>query len=152
LNDINQTARTALNEVREIVSTMRSIKLKDEVVRIEQLLKAANIDSSIHGSPHLISTPLLVENVLSMCLKEAVTNVVKHSGATSCKVLIEQSESKIEIHVWDNGVGIKDDIGTNGNGLRGMRERLEFVNGKLKVEALEGTKVTIQVPKIANLD
>lgn len=149
VNDINYTARTALKEVRELVSTMRSIKLKEELIHINQVLKAAQIGVKIHGSPDLDGTPLLVENVLSMCLKEAVTNVVKHSQATHCKIIIEQSESEIIITVSDNGIGITNDLSSNGNGLRGMAERLEFVNGKLKVEALDGTVVTIQVPKIA---
>ncbi|WP_156290094.1 sensor histidine kinase [Oceanobacillus salinisoli] len=151
LNDIHQTARTALNEVREIVSTMKSIKLKDEVKHISQVLKAAQIEFKLKGNPDLADTPLLVENVLSMCLKEAVTNVVKHSNATNCKVSIVQSPSEVLIRICDNGKGISD--GPNlleGNGLRGMRERLEFVNGHLKVESLEGTLITIQVPKLAD--
>ncbi|WP_085993916.1 sensor histidine kinase [Oceanobacillus senegalensis] len=148
ITDIHHTARTALKEVREIVSTMKNNKLEDELVHIQQVLRAAQIDDSISGSPHLSDTPLLVENVLSMCLKEAVTNVVKHSEATVCKISIIQSQSEITITVWDNGIGMKRHENSIGNGLRGMRERLEFVNGNLEVEALEGTVVTIQVPKI----
>jgi two-component system, NarL family, sensor histidine kinase DesK len=148
INDIHQTARTALKEVRDIVSTMRAVKLEDEIVRIEQVLKAAQIDCMIKGSIQLSGTPLLVENVLSMCLKETITNVVKHSKASVCKISISQSESEISITVWDNGIGISNHEWSVGNGLRGMSERLEFVNGDLKAEASEGTLITIQVPKI----
>lgn len=148
LNDIHQTARTALKEVRDIVSTMRAVKLEDEMVHIQQVLKAAQIDCIINGSTRLLDTPLLVENVLSMCLKEAVTNVVKHSKASVCKISILQSESEISITVWDNGIGITNPEWSVGNGLRGMSERLEFVNGDLKAEAFEGTLITVQVPKI----
>lgn len=148
LNDIHQTARTALKEVRDIVSTMRAVKLEDEMVHIQQVLKAAQIDCIINGSTRLLDTPLLVENVLSMCLKEAVTNVVKHSKASVCKISILQSESEISITVWDNGIGITNPEWSVGNGLRGMSERLEFVNGDLKAEAFEGMLITVQVPKI----
>lgn len=148
LNDIHQTARTALKEVRDIVSTMRAVKLEDEMVHIQQVLKAAQIDCIINGSTRLLDTPLLVENVLSMCLKEAVTNVVKHSKASVCKISILQSESEISITVWDNGIGITNHEWSVGNGLRGMSERLEFVNGDLKAEAFEGMLITVQVPKI----
>ena len=80
----------------------------------------------------LENTPLLVENVLSMCLKEAVTNIVKHSNATWCRILIKQSPTEVLIQVEDNGNGMPDGVTSfQGHGLQGMRERLEFVNGTL---------------------
>jgi two-component system sensor histidine kinase DesK len=60
LEDINQTARTALKEVREMVSDMRGTKLSDEIVWIKQILVAANIECALEGSPELKGTPLLV--------------------------------------------------------------------------------------------
>ena len=57
-------------------------KLEDELIRIKQILKAAEMDLTIEGDPEFTNIPPLVENVLSMCLKEAVTNVVKHSYGT----------------------------------------------------------------------
>ncbi|WP_132745834.1 sensor histidine kinase [Scopulibacillus darangshiensis] len=149
INDINQTARTALKEVREMVSDMKGAKLKDEVIRIKQILKAAEIDFTIEGNPQLESTPLLVENVLSMCLKEAVTNVVKHSQATCCSIMIKQSHDELAIEVHDNGIGITGSADSfKGHGLSGMRERLEFVNGNLSIESSNGTIVNLRVPKV----
>ncbi len=149
INDIHQTARMALKEVREMVSDMKGAKLNDEVIRIEQVLKAAQIDFHVEGNAELTNTPLLVENVLSMCLKEAVTNIVKHSQATCCNVTITQSPNEVLITVKDNGIGmpIKRDSYTE-NGLQGMKERLEFVNGNLDIESTNGTTLKIQVPKI----
>ena len=86
IKDIQQTARMALKEVRELVSEMRGTKLEEEIVRIKQILKAAEIKFELEGTPKLTNTPLLIENVLSMCLKEAVNNIVKHSHATTCQV------------------------------------------------------------------
>src|SRR5699024_3916602 len=135
MKDINQTARTALKEVREMVSDMRGIKLNDEIIHIRQMLEAAQINYNIEGSPELIDTPLLIENVLSMCLKEAVTNVVKHSEATSCNIVIKQSAEERQIKFCDNGIG-SDEMGlSSAHGLRGMRERLEFVNGSMEVDS-----------------
>ena len=54
-------------------------EVKDELIRVRQILKAAEMDLTIKGNPEFMDIPPLVENVLSMCLKEAVTNVVKHS-------------------------------------------------------------------------
>ncbi|MDT8863010.1 sensor histidine kinase [Alkalihalobacillus sp. MEB130] len=148
LLDINQTARTALKEVREMVSDMRGAKLEDELIHIEQILKAAKIDLEIEGSAMLSNTPLLVENVISMCLKEAITNVVKHSKATSCKVFIQESSDELQLLVQDNGIGSDDTGSFHGNGIRGMRERLEFVNGSLDILFSEGTTLDIRVQKI----
>ncbi|MEW9502619.1 sensor histidine kinase [Jeotgalibacillus marinus] len=149
IHDIHQTARTALKEVRELVSDMRGAKLEDEIVRIKQILTAAQMKFSIKGDAKLKNTTLLVENVVSMCLKEAVTNVVKHSQAATCDVLIEQTDKELVIQVDDNGVGFpKNDHSIVGNGLRGMKERLEFVNGSLGIESLNGTTLTIRVPYV----
>lgn len=146
INDIRQTARTALNEVRDMVSDMRGTKLEDEVLRIRQILKAAQMDFSMEGETNLPHTPLLVENVLSMCLKEAVNNVVKHSKATWCKLSIENLRTELLIKVQDDGVGIQKTEFFHGNGLKGMRERLEFVNGSLEIQSSEGTTLYIRVP------
>jgi len=87
--------------------------------------------------------------VLSMCLKEAVTNVVKHSGATVCSIVIESSATELTMKIIDNGIGIQTDpVLARGSGLRGMKERLEFVNGSMDITAGidPGTKVIIKVP------
>ncbi|UJL46254.1 sensor histidine kinase [Virgibacillus sp. NKC19-16] len=148
LHDIHQTARTALKEVREMVSDMKGEKLKDEMIRIQQILQAAQIEFHLEGNPELKYTPLLTENVLSMCLKEAVTNVVKHSQAASCKVSIIQSPTALILQVKDDGIGIPDQITFKENGLQGIKERLEFVNGSLGLDASNGTTLTIQVPQV----
>lgn len=151
LIDINQTARTALKEVREMVTNMRAIKLKDELIKIKQILDAANIKVTIEGPTVLEETPLFVENILSMCLKEAVTNIVKHSQATCCRIKISPTNNDVKIEIQDNGVGLTSEPGTtNGHGITGMRERLEFVNGSVEFISSNGTLIVIQVPNITH--
>lgn len=147
INDINQTARSVLKEVRELVAGMRGNKLEDELFRVKQILLAANISCKISGSLELKNTTLLIENVLSMCLKEAVTNIVKHSGATACSILIKQSAKETLLKVHDNGAGIdtKNDW-TKGHGLRGIKERLDFLNGSLEIHSKNGTTLHIRIP------
>jgi two-component system sensor histidine kinase DesK len=147
--DVQQTARTALKEVRNMVSHMRGIRLKEEVVHVKQILKAAQINFVCDEEFTLTNVPLLTENILSMCLKEAVTNVVRHSRATTCTISIEQSQKEIEIIVQDDGIGsVSNDKFTKGNGLNGMRERLEFVNGSLDILSQKGTTLLIKVPNV----
>lgn len=149
ISDVSQTARSALKEVREMITQMRGIRLEDELVRIEQLLQAAEIEFELIGSPKLANTSLITENVLSMCIKEAVTNVVKHSSATVCRIIIEPLRTDLVIKIQDNGKGIE---GTNlyykGHGMQGMRERLEFVNGSMEMVKDGGTTIVVKVPTI----
>lgn len=151
LNDVQQTARTALKEVRQMVSQMRGIRLKEEIIRVRQLLDAAEIKMEIIEDLPLKKNSLFLENILSMCLKEAVTNVVKHSKATVCMITIKQVGNEILLSVEDNGIGKAKGIDTfKGSGILGMKERLEFVNGTLDIQHEKGTKLLIKVPNMVN--
>jgi two-component system, NarL family, sensor histidine kinase DesK len=150
LKDVQQTARTALNEVRKMVAEMRGIRVREELIHIKQILKAAQIKFVGNDEEfNLSNVSLLSENILSMCLKEAVTNVVKHSKASICAISIVQSEKEVIVEVRDNGIGnITDEDYYKGSGLLGMRERLEFVNGTLDISSEEGTALLIKIPKV----
>ncbi|NGP58209.1 sensor histidine kinase [Paenibacillus thiaminolyticus] len=149
LKDVRQTARSALKEVREMVTQMRGTRLEDELFRIKQILKAAEIEFTLEAEQKLTNTSLLNENVLSMCLKEAVTNIVKHSHASACTIIMEPMDTELRVKVKDNGIGIAADSAVlRGNGLRGMKERLEFVNGSMDIVPNNGTTVIITVPNI----
>lgn len=147
LKDVQATARTALNEVRKMVSQMRGIRLKEEMIRVKQILKAAEIDFVLERDAALSNVSLLTENILSMCLKEAVNNVVKHSEAKTFYFSVEQTWDGIVLTARDDGIGIVTKGGfTQGNGLNGMKERLEFVNGSLEIRSEKGTTLVIKVP------
>lgn len=149
IEDIQNTARTALKEVRELVSSMRLIKLSEEVVRVEQILIAANIKVKVSGNPVLQNTSILAENVLSMCLKEATTNVVRHSNASLCEIIIQESNESTSIVIQDNGIGFDQQSTSHlTHGVSGMKERLEFMNGKLTIDSNNGTKINIAIPQI----
>ncbi|MGG3561836.1 sensor histidine kinase [Neobacillus rhizosphaerae] len=147
LKDVQQTARTALSEVRKMVSSMRGIRLKDEIQRVKQIIKAAQIHFISEGEFTLSNVSLLTENILSMCLKEAVNNVVKHSEAKNCIISIEQSWKETVLTIRDDG-RFKGDTEklAEGHGLIGMKERLEFINGSLELVTKEGTTLMIRVP------
>jgi two-component system sensor histidine kinase DesK len=149
--DVSQTARSALKEVREMVTEMRGMRLEDALFRSEQILKAAQIDFHLKGDLKLNHTSLMNENVVSMCIIESVTNAVKHSKAEECIISIEPTPSELIVQVKDNGMGLPKSYRTSrGNGIRGMKERLEFVNGSLSVSSENGTRIVIKVPNILN--
>lgn len=148
MKDIQQTARTALNEVRNMVSQMRGIRLKEEMTHVKQILNAAQITLVSDENMSVTNVPLLTENILSMCLKEAVTNVVRHSQAARCFVSLEQTQTEIKLTISDDGIGNESTDFTKGNGLAGMKERLEFVNGHLHIFTDNGTSLIITVPHV----
>ena len=148
LSDIQGTARVALKEVREIVADMRGTKLEDELIRVKQIVRAAQMELYVEIEKDIQQIPVLIENVLSMCLKEAVTNIVKHSCATVCHIHIRRTSTELTMCIRDDGAGFDEKDMDRGNGLKGMRERLEFVNGSLDIQTNSGTELILKVPLI----
>jgi len=143
--EIEMTARAALQQVRELVSDMRAITIAEELADMEQILKAAGIQFHIEDKTELPELPLLQQNIVGMCLREAATNIVKHSGAKNCFVSFGNTRGDFSIVVKDDGVG---EVRCEGNGLSGMRERLALIEGRLSIESGIGTIATIAVPVI----
>jgi two-component system sensor histidine kinase DesK len=82
-------------------------------------------------------------------LREAVTNIVRHAGARHCRVALNPAESEWRLCIEDDGVG----GAREGNGLRGMRERVEAARGSLRCEPAAangtGTRLLIVLPRVA---
>lgn len=147
IKDIRQAASVALKEVRELVADMRAVRIEEELYRVEQILKAAQIKFRLNGDKSEIKMPVHSESVISMCLKEAVTNIIKHSEATMCRINFYQSEDEFKMTIQDNGIGLDASKRLNGgSGLKGMQERIEFLNGAIEIESDQGTAVIIKVP------
>ena len=148
IKDIRQTASIALKEVRELVANIRSVSISEELIRVKQMLDAAEIDVTISGDDiEALKMPTLSESVVAMCLKEAVNNIVKHSKANYCLISITQSENEVRLIVYDDGIGFNNELHHDGNGLIGMRERLEFINGTLEINQKNvGTELIVHVP------
>ncbi|MCG1010283.1 sensor histidine kinase [Salinicoccus sp. ID82-1] len=148
LEDIQSTSRQALKEVREMISDMKEASLENEIEHVKKLMDAAQIRYDITTEGEFKQLPVLVENVLSMCLKEAVTNVVKHSQAQLCVIEMIDTNRDILMKIMDNGEG--DEVVIQpGHGLQGMKERLSFVNGALHItNNKDGFEINITVPKV----
>jgi two-component system sensor histidine kinase DesK len=78
-----------------------------------------------------------------MAVREAVTNVVRHAQARNCTLRLEQRNGTCHLEIQDDGRG---GFQTEGNGLRGMRERVEMLGGTLVRDSQAGTKLAITVP------
>ncbi len=124
LRDVERLSRTALSEVRSTVSGHRKASLAAELVGARAALQAAEITADL---PHAVDdVPAELQEPFAYVLREGVTNVIRHSGATRCEVRLGRSW----IEIRDDGSGAHGD-GTSGHGLAGLRERLAAVGGEL---------------------
>ena len=87
-----------------------------------------------------------VEVATYRIVAEAVTNVVRHAGATTCRVTVEVAGSQLRITVSDDGRGLDPPAGGAGNGLLTMRERTAELRGRFRVTGPPGTTVVAELP------
>jgi two-component system sensor histidine kinase DesK len=142
--DISQVSRQTLHDIREAVSGYRRPTLAVEIITARTALEAAGIGLDDDAALTLRSGAFgaEAEAALAWCLREAVTNVIRHSGAQRCQVRLIQRAGQVSLEVSDDGRGLdgitrpnaQDQDGTGlpgGSGLRGMSERLAAVGGQL---------------------
>ncbi|MBZ3903588.1 MULTISPECIES: sensor histidine kinase [Streptomyces] len=136
--DIEQVSRQALVDVREAVTGYRRPRLGAELAGARDALTAAGITADLPAAPDLADAPEDSESALAWALREAVTNVVRHSGAHRCTVDLVRRQTLdgpvLELTVDDDGRGVP--AGTpgegTGSGLAGLTERLAKVGGTLE--------------------
>lgn len=146
--EITQTSRTALKQLRELISDMRMITVEEELEQIKAILQAATIELEIKQETSTSSLSPIEQNILGMCLREAVTNVVKHSKATRCTVSVLESQGELILTVEDNGIGLADQ-NHDGNGIRGMKERIALIDGFVELGTINpGTLLIVKVPVV----
>ncbi|WP_313886527.1 sensor histidine kinase [Bacillus sp. SD088] len=145
--EMEGTSRSALRQVRELVSEMRALTIAEELIHMEQILHAAGIGFLQKGGTQFTHLPPLVQNIIAMCLREAGTNIVKHSKAQSCLVHFQEENGFFSVRVQDDGITATENIKV-GNGLRGMKERLSLLNGQVEFKVEKGMTLDITVPLI----
>ena len=145
VRDIAQVARRSLNDVREAVAGYRRPTLQAEISSARNALRAAGIGLIVQDNVGELAPEQ--DGVLAWCLREAVTNVVKHSGAKRCEVRIFRDDGLARLEVSDDGHGAQSLNG--GSGLAGMRERVAMVGGSMHVESNSGLQVRVSVPQPA---
>jgi two-component system sensor histidine kinase DesK len=144
--DVEKTARTALKEVREAIGGYRSQGLAAEVEMARNTLQTAGVALACESAlPKLTAAE---ETVLCLALREAVTNIVRHAHATQCRMRFTTTEDRFHsLQVQDDG---PYPIKQEGNGLRGMRERVQSLGGRFSISSEHGTTLVVELPVAAN--
>ena len=155
--DIEHVSREALADIRDAVSGYRRATLAVEAASARTALDAAGIELDVDRKLVLHSGNMDpdVESALAWCLREAVTNVVKHSGAHNCRVRLINARvdgaATLTLEVSDDGPTKPEDCpALPGNGLNGLRERLLAVSADASFNACaiepSGFRLTATVP------
>ena len=141
IRDIEQTARQALAEVRQAIGGYRSKGLSAEIKQAKNTLETAGLKVDLQSSS--VELPATQESVMALSLREAVTNVLRHAEASHCRLRLERVNGDCRLEIEDDGRG---GYQIEGNGLRGMRERVEALGGKVYRDTTKGTRLEITLP------
>jgi two-component system, NarL family, sensor histidine kinase DesK len=141
LADVERTSREALAEVRNTIRGYRANSLESELRHATEALETAGITVKSDASK-VILTPAQ-ESVVGLVVREAVTNIVRHANAKNCSLQLVPNNGCCRLEIRDDGCG----GGTvEGNGLRGMRERIEALGGTFVRQTSPGTTLLIEFP------
>jgi len=138
IRDVERIARESLQEVRSAVRGYRSSGLEGELGGVRLACEAANLKLELYQVP--LELEWALEQTLAFVLREAVTNAIRHAGAKRLWVSLERAGQGVRLSIWDDGSGRI----LEGNGIRGMRERVQALGGSLELDA-RGKGVTALV-------
>ncbi len=153
LSELQEIARSSLDELRVIARRLRPGVLEDLGLAsalseyLSQFEHRTGI--SVRKTIGLGGVALGQESELAIyrVVQESLTNVARHSRATSVSVAAEDRGSTVSVRVSDDGVGMQDADESRGGGIRGMRERALLVGGRLEVASgVSGVTVQLSVP------
>ncbi|WP_229693014.1 sensor histidine kinase [Lentzea pudingi] len=135
--EAQRLASSALEEVRDAVHGYRAVDLPEQLEAVRNVLQEAGIRCTV------TEVPVHGERAtqLALALREACTNVLRHSHATWCMIDVSVAEEEVRMTVTNDGA---EKPSGEGNGLRGLRERLAAVGGQVSAEK-SGDVFTLQV-------
>jgi two-component system, NarL family, sensor histidine kinase DesK len=131
--EVEALARRSLADVRAAVANYRDVTLVGELATGRELLRAASIAADL---PHAVDVVDPAHHELfGWAVREGLTNIVRHSHASSCAVRLSASA----VEIVDDGVGatVRGTGGQPGNGLKGLRERVAAAGGVVDAGPLE---------------
>ncbi|WP_059041955.1 sensor histidine kinase [Paenibacillus rubinfantis] len=150
LRDIVNTSRHALKQVRELVTGMKFVPLEKEIEVAGELLQKVGIQLLVSNQTPLTPLSPVAETMLALSVREAVTNILKHSGASECTITRDERDQRLYLEVSDNGNGQLEP--GKGNGVQSFQERMAMLQGEVEIKQRpgQGTSITFIVPLLEN--
>jgi signal transduction histidine kinase len=148
LSLIERTARATLGELRTLLGVLRAdgpaaaapLRPRPSLRQLDELAartRAAGVEVELRVLGDAVPLDAAVELAAYRVLQEGLTNVVKHAPGTTARVLVRYGARELELTVDDDGAAPAHG-GPGGNGLVGLRERVELVGGELRAGPLPG--------------
>jgi two-component system sensor histidine kinase DesK len=145
IKDIETTARNALAEVRSAIVGFRASSIEDEIKNTQIVLSAAQVTLTTEIAP--LNLPPAIEKILALSLREATTNIIRHAKASTCFISLKTHEQELILSIQDNGMaGFNQLRIQEGNGLQGMKERVQALGGQLTHRAEQGFYIELRLP------
>ena len=136
LSEIEEVARHALADVRATASGFREVRVATELASARSVLLAAGVEAQVPTAVGPLSEEL--SELFGFVVREAVTNVVRHSEATTCTITVDEQQ----VRVVDDGVGF--DRAGRGSGLTNLAERVAAHGGHFEVDSTRGRGTVVQ--------
>ncbi|HXM72362.1 MAG TPA: sensor histidine kinase [Candidatus Dormibacteraeota bacterium] len=145
MRDLARVARKSLNDVREAAAGYRRPSLSMEIGNARSALRAAGIGLRVEDTLGRVAAEQ--DSVLAWCVREGVTNVLKHSGAEKCLLRLSRDDGDATLELVDNGHGAAT-LDGGGIGLVGLRERVELAGGHFdaKSDPSGGLRLRVVLP------
>ncbi|WP_171058270.1 sensor histidine kinase [Modestobacter altitudinis] len=148
VTDISRIADESLREMRGVVGGYRSASLPGELAGARSVLRAAGVSCTVSGDEEAALLPAAVQAALGWAVREAVTNVLRHSQAITCTIGLTSTDGETELRVVNDGATEPADRRW-GNGLTGVAERLDAAGGRLMVARVDGRfELTATLPVV----
>jgi len=114
---------------------------------VNQLCERTPIRCRFHvlGLPHEVQVSSQTRHNINMAVKEAVHNVIKHSGASEITIRMAYADGILNVAIEDNGAGIPPDAKSGGHGLTNMKQRLANIGGHCFIESQPGKGTTVRI-------
>lgn len=157
LNDLKDSLSSGMDDIRNSIHKMYDDSI-DLYSQTEQLIKhftfcPVSFEYDINNSP-----PLMLKHCLLAIMKEALTNIMKHSDATKASIILREHPAMFQLIIQDNGSvadynrtainkGIEVLEATGGMGLQNISDRVKGFDGNMNITMDRGFKLFISLPK-----
>jgi signal transduction histidine kinase len=152
LTELQNEVRTILGNLRELAQGVHPSVLADGglAAALEDRCSRLPIPVSLQIDPDLRGRRFDddIEAAAYFMVAEGLTNLLRHSGARSASVLLDQHGGAITATVTDDGSGFEPEGASTGGGLQGLADRIQAIGGSLSIESSPGagTKLSASLP------
>src|SRR5690606_17650305 len=149
--EVSETIGTGIDELRALSKlinpeALKSLSLKQAVsLEIERFNRLKFIAAQLTVNGNVFPIESNTQIILFRILQEFFSNTIKHSKASSLKVVLDYTDEKLTITAADNGIGFEKDDNFMGIGLKNMITRAKLINSFLKIDSVKGEGTTVHL-------